>query len=476
MKIVLYNLDFRFSNRYFIFPLFSFLLLVPKSKIYGSELKTYNQPVITDILPNSAQAGSIISVLGTDLGTILNVDFPSVFVNQVNATTSISVMGENLILVKIPSYIKSGLLTISGISQIAVSPISFNYLKKAQTIIGINEGTTALQFGAAAFTITGNNVENNVVINASSTPSQGVISIVGNTIKIIGIGSASITGSMAISPNYEAVNITSYLEIEPLPVTITSFNYSKIYGIENPPITGSILGAASLASVGVVFYTNATTLSSVGDYPILISFLGESASNYDITTIAGNITITKSNQTISFPSIPNYKLGNSVGYLSVFGIKSSSGLPVELEIKGKARLQSFEGEVAVLQIDSLGIVSISGSQSGNENFNAAPVVLRLLEITSSISDTNETIDTSKTLALTHFNIGERALAYPNPSNGNFHVDAAINSTIKIINTLGDVELIAVNKNPQPILIHNKGIYFLIISSGNSQRVAKVAIE
>ena len=89
--------------------------------------------------------------------------------------------------------------------------------------------------------------------------------------------------------------------VAPVALTITANNQAKVYGQANPSLTVSYSGfvngdnAASLTTPPTVT-TTATTLSSVGSYPITAA--GAADANYTISYVAGTMTINQDGSTV----------------------------------------------------------------------------------------------------------------------------------------------------------------------------------
>ncbi|WP_337966084.1 MBG domain-containing protein [uncultured Flavobacterium sp.] len=135
---------------------------------------------------------------------------------------------------------------------------------------------------------------------ATSLDTQATLS----TIAIAGspVGSYPIVASGALDSNYTITFVNGNLTVTTATLTITADDKSKTYGSANPALTASYTGfvngdtAASL-DIPATLSTIAVTGSPVGSYPILAN--GALDSNYTITFVNGNLTVTTATLTIT---------------------------------------------------------------------------------------------------------------------------------------------------------------------------------
>uniref|UniRef100_UPI00273894AC MBG domain-containing protein n=1 Tax=Adlercreutzia sp. ZJ141 TaxID=2709406 RepID=UPI00273894AC len=97
----------------------------------------------------------------------------------------------------------------------------------------------------------------------------------------------------AQAPNFaETVPVSATISIAPAPVTITVNNASKVEGADDPVFTGRVEGLAADGDLGVVNYVRSNDDEAVGIYPDALTATYLANSNYDITVILGDFTIT----------------------------------------------------------------------------------------------------------------------------------------------------------------------------------------
>jgi gliding motility-associated-like protein len=117
------------------------------------------------------------------------------------------------------------------------------------------------------------------------------------------VGTYPITFTGGADANYDITLVAGALTVTKAPLTIKATNQTKVYGSANPSLTfsyeGLVNGDTKVATVPSIS-TAATASSSVGTYPITLT--GGADANYDITLVAGTLTVTKAPLTITAKS------------------------------------------------------------------------------------------------------------------------------------------------------------------------------
>ncbi|SDT23587.1 gliding motility-associated C-terminal domain-containing protein [Mucilaginibacter mallensis] len=115
-------------------------------------------------------------------------------------------------------------------------------------------------------------------------------------------GTYAITASGAVDPNYVISYTPGTLTISKAALTVTADNQNSTYGAALPTLTASYSGfvngdnATSLTTAPTVT-TTATAASPAGSYPITVS--GAVDANYNISYVAGTLTIGKAALTVT---------------------------------------------------------------------------------------------------------------------------------------------------------------------------------
>ncbi|RKR04803.1 gliding motility-associated-like protein [Flavobacterium sp. 90] len=135
---------------------------------------------------------------------------------------------------------------------------------------------------------------------ATSLDTPATLSTIANNASPV--GSYPIVASGALDSNYTITFVNGNLAVTTATLTITADDQTKTYGSANPTLTASYTGfangdtAASL-DIPATISTVAVTGSPVGSYPIVAS--GALDSNYTITFVNGNLSVTTATLTIT---------------------------------------------------------------------------------------------------------------------------------------------------------------------------------
>ena len=174
----------------------------------------------------------------------------------------------------------------------------------------------------APLTITANGVSR---VYGASDPTLGVSysgfvngetsSVLGGTLSVVDSDAATttavgsyagvITASGQTSTNYTITYVAGNLTVTPAPLTITANGVSRVYGASDPTLgvsySGFVNGETSSVLGGhlSVVDSEAATTTAVGSYAGVITASGQTSTNYTITYVAGNLTVTPAPLTIT---------------------------------------------------------------------------------------------------------------------------------------------------------------------------------
>ena len=121
----------------------------------------------------------------------------------------------------------------------------------------------------------------------------------------VGSYTGVITASGQTSTNYTITYVAGNLTVTPAPLTITANGVSRVYGASDPALgvsySGFVNGETSSVLGGTlsVVDSNAATTTAVGSYAGVITASGQTSTNYTITYVAGNLTVTPAPLTIT---------------------------------------------------------------------------------------------------------------------------------------------------------------------------------
>jgi hypothetical protein len=138
---------------------------------------------------------------------------------------------------------------------------------------------------------------------------------------------------------------------------------------------GSHTSTVTTDSQGVATAPTLTANSTAGSYQVTAS-ANEHSATFSLTNAAGD-------QTITFDPLPNRTYGDEPFTLNA---AASSGLPVSFSASGQCSLSG-----TTVQLTGAGACAITASQSGNDNYQAAPNVERTFSIGKANSTTIITV-------------------------------------------------------------------------------------
>ena len=193
---------------------------------------------------------------------------------------------------------RGGTATLSNIrfatsnsGRVTMSDTSFNIIRKTEQTLAL-ESLPEMTYGDAAYTLPATTEEGLTLTWTSGNTT--VASINGNTLSVGNAGTATITATQAGNDDYLPFSREFSLTVGKAALTITANDCSKMEGEENPELTVSYEGFKNGDTEAVLTQqptvtTQATTASPAGSYPITVS--GAAAANYDISYVAGTLTV-----------------------------------------------------------------------------------------------------------------------------------------------------------------------------------------
>ena len=174
----------------------------------------------------------------------------------------------------------------------------------------------------AALTITADGVSR---VYGASDPALGVgysgfvngetSSVLGGTLSVLDSNAATttavgsytgvITASGQTSTNYTITYLAGNLAVTPAALTITANSVSRVYGASDPALgvtySGFVNGETPSVLGGTlsILDSNSATTTAAGSYTDGITASGQTSTNYTITYVAGNLTVTPAALTIT---------------------------------------------------------------------------------------------------------------------------------------------------------------------------------
>nr|WP_295864043.1 MBG domain-containing protein [uncultured Chitinophaga sp.] len=225
-------------------------------------------------------------------------------------------------------------------------------------------------YGDAAFTLSATSTSQ---LPVTYTVLGGPATISGNTVTLTGTGAVSIAADQAGDARFTpAVRVINTFNIDKAILTVTAADKNRAYGAPDPALTYSISGFVYNDNNSVVtgdadISTPAHTTSAPGVYPITVSAGRLTAAHYSFRFVDGHLTISKAAQTVRFNALPAKTYGDTPFAVSA---TSDAGLPVSLAVT--AGPATISGNL--LQITGVGTVTVTATQNGDANYNAATPV------------------------------------------------------------------------------------------------------
>jgi hypothetical protein len=225
-------------------------------------------------------------------------------------------------------------------------------------------------FSDAPFTLSGTSSVGLPLTYSSSN--TGVATVSGNTVTIVGAGIATITAMQVGNTNYNPAETSRQLTVSKANQTIAfSPLANKIFGDAPFVLQGNsssglpLTYSSSNPSVAIVS-GNSAIIVGVGITTITASQLGDG--NYNVaSSLDQSFTVNKADQSITFVVLSDKSLSDGSLTLSA---TASSSLPVSFT-SNSDKISIANSTVTFLKA---GRVSITASQVGNENHNAASSV------------------------------------------------------------------------------------------------------
>ena len=244
---------------------------------------------------------------------------------------------------------------------------------QAQTI---TFGTLAnATYGDAAITL-GASASSGLTVSYSSS-NTAVATVAGNILTIVGVGTTTITASQVGDASYNpAINVANDITVAAKAVSITGIAISdKPYnGSTAATITGTaVLSPAAVlgddVAIGGTPVANFTTATVGTNKPVTVTgyaLTGTKALNYALSQPTGlTAAVTVADQTITFNALAAYYVNDASFTLAA---TASSALAVSYSSSNTA-VATISGNIVTLV--GPGSTTISASQTGDSNYNAA---------------------------------------------------------------------------------------------------------
>ena len=195
---------------------------------------------------------------------------------------------------------------------------------------------------------------------------------------------------------------------------------TKVYGNANfSP------GAAASSGLTVSYTSSNTAVATIVSNQIKIVGAGTSTitarqagnANYNAaTSVSRTLTVSKASQTITFPTLPSKTVGDTDFSP---GATASSGLTVSYTSSNTAVATIVNSKIHIV---TAGTATITASQSGNTNYNAATSVSRTLTVTAAL---RRPAPVTNVIEQPSFSF------YPNPASGYVTIAYSVGATTTV---------------------------------------------
>jgi len=292
-----------------------------------------------------------------------------------------------------------------------------------------------------------------------------VATITGSTVTIIGVGTTNITASQAGNDSYNpALDVLQDLVVNKLDQTITfAVLANKTYGDVDFDLTATASSGLTVSyssSDETVAQISGTTVTIVGAGTVTIT--ASQVGNDTVsaaTAVTQDLVINKADQTITFDALAEKNESDPDFDLTA---TASSGLTVSYSSSDETVAQISGTTVTIIGV---GTATITASQAGNDNYNAATSVEQQLVI----EDVNAINDN-----FAEFNM------YPNPAKSYVLIsNTSIGDHLLLVNTTGKVLLNQVIKNSEQTIdvsTFEQGLYIVRIVNKDKQISKKLIIS
>ena len=292
--------------------------------------------------------------------------------------------------------------------------------------------------------------------------STGPVLMNGNTVTIIGAGDASVTAIQNGDGDYNpAPPVTINFSIAKKVLTATADDKTITFGDDLPEFTVSYVGFLEEDDETDIegipgTQTVATSSSDAGVYDIEVG--DGSDNNYTFEYVSGTLTIEKADQEITFSSISDVDIAQTSQ--RTLDASASSGLAIQFDLlRGEGVI---EGNKVI--IERTGVFEVIAVQTGNENYNAAPVVSQTFLVTNS-NKANQTIDFEQIPDAAYGDVVELIATVSSDLDVNFEVVSgagSLSGNSLTLTGIGTYQIEATQEgsdqfNPAPIVIMTFGV-------------------
>ena len=401
---------------------------------FGNVNMLANSGAISFTIENTG--GAILNLTGTPKVSVTGTNASDFVVNTTSTTTPVAAGANTTFTI---TFTPSA--SAARTAQITIANDDFDeasYVINLQgTGVKVNQTITfntlaAKAFGDANFNLPATASSSLAVTYASSNTAVATIS--GNIVTVVGVGTSTITASQAGNINYNAAaDVTQILTVNKANQTIT-FNplTAKIFGDANfnlTAIASSTLAVTYVSSNTAVAIVSGNTVTIVGGGTTTITASQAGNGNFNAASdVPQTLTVNKASQSITFGPLTAKVFGDANFNLSA---TASSTLAITYA-SGNTAVATVSGNTVT--IVGGGTTTITASQAGNVNYNAATDVPQILTVNKAAQSITFNALTTKSFGDPNFNLGATASSSLTVSyaSSNTSVATISGSTVTIV--------------------------------------------
>ena len=324
-----------------------------------------NQTISFPSIPNQTYGTGPVRLMAT-ASSGLPVSYSSSFGNISLSSNVVTILGAGTATITASQAGNTNWSSATPVSQnVVIAPAS-------QTINAFTTIPNQTFSNGATVTITPPSAGSSLPVTV--TVKSGPATISGNTVTLTGAGTVVLAANQSGNANYtSASEVTTSFTVNPSAQTIGAFATIPGHSFGDTPFAVSVPNASSglpvklsVLSGPATISSNMVTITGVGRVVLAADQAGNS--NYlAATQVTASFSVVQGNQTISFGSLTNRIYGGAPFTLSG---TASSGLPVSYS-SSSTNIGLSSNVVTILGV---GTATITASQPGNTNWNAATPV------------------------------------------------------------------------------------------------------
>ncbi len=171
---------------------------------------------------------------------------------------------------------------------------SIDYTTATKSVqLTVNQATPVITWANPANIVYGTALSNVQLDATASVDGTFVYTPPAGTEFMVGSHQLSVTFTPTDLADYTTATKTVSINVTQATLTVAANNFTRLYGTPNPTFTGSVTGAQNGDTFTESFSNSATTLSTVGQYPIIPSVAGTNLADYIQVVQNGTLSITK---------------------------------------------------------------------------------------------------------------------------------------------------------------------------------------